>query len=382
MTDLNLSYRLGQNVASVYSALSQKLADFKGEIYPLHVGDTYKSPAFAVQDLGQISDSNRYTVVAGMNALRKQAASFLSIRQKQEVLPSEILITGGGTGGLTALLLSLLTQDDELMILAPFWPLVKGAAQLIGAKPVIVPFFGLNLDDEQAVDALNQLKTPKTKAIYINHPNNPTGELISKTQLQKIISWAKDHKIWVISDEVYDLFVYEGEHVYARTLEQENVIALYSLSKAFGMAGYRCAFLQGPKWVIDHTERMLTFSQYSAPTPAQYVGLQVLSDQGLAWADQAKNEYQQTAQACAQILGVPPPKSGTFLFVDVGDYLRDKTLDQLLNACADQGLLVAPGTSFGPYPQSIRLCFTAVSPEVAIRGVRILAHILGKDQSC
>jgi aspartate/methionine/tyrosine aminotransferase len=382
MTPLSLSYRLGQNVASVYSALNQKIADYPGESYPLHVGDTYKSPAFAVQDLGELKDSNRYTVVAGMNALRQRVTAYLSDRQQQEVLSSEILITGGGTGGLTALLFSLLAPEDEILILAPFWPLVKGAAQLVGAKPVITPFFGLKLGDEEAIQALEAVRTEKTKAIYINHPNNPTGELISRQQLQKIIAWAKHYGIWVISDEVYDLFVYEGEHVYARSIEKENVIALYSLSKAFGMAGYRCAFLQGPKWVIDHTERMLTFSQYSAPTPAQYVGLEVLGERGLTWAKQASAEYYQTAQACAQILGIDPPKAGTFFFIDISQDLKGRSLDQLLNACADHGLLVAPGTSFGPYPQSIRLCFTAVAPEAAIRGVRILANILGRDRLC
>jgi aspartate/methionine/tyrosine aminotransferase len=376
---LDLSYRLGKNISSVYSNLAQKLAAHQGEQYPLHVGDTWRKPAFAIEALESHDDLNRYTVVAGLSSFRQRAASFLSERQQTHVDPSEILITGGGTGGLTALLFSLLQAGDEIMILAPFWPLVKGASQLVGAQPVIVPFFTEALNDDQAVQRVEQYRTSKTKAIYINHPNNPTGELLSASQLKALIDWAKQHDIWVISDEVYDLFVYEGAHVYARTLEKENVIALYSLSKSFGMAGYRCAYLQGPKWVIDHTERMLTFSQYSAPTPAQYVGLEVLSQKGLDWAQESKAMYYAVGKTCADILKMPHPKSGTFLFVDVSKSLENQTLDQLLERCATQGLLVAPGVSFGPYPTHIRLCFTAAPAEVVIRGVERLARILEKD---
>jgi N-succinyldiaminopimelate aminotransferase len=374
---LDLSYRLGKNVTSVYSNLAQKLASHQGEQYPLHVGDTWRKPAFAIEKLESFDDLNRYTVVAGLSSLRQRAAQFLSERQNETVDPSEILITGGGTGGLTALLFSLLQAGDEIMILAPFWPLVKGASQLVGAQPVIVPFFGESLSDSQAIDRVEQYRTSKTKVLYINHPNNPTGELLAKSQLNALIQWAKANQIWVISDEVYDLFVYEGEHTYARTLEKENVIALYSLSKSFGMAGYRCAYLCGPKWVIDHTERMLTFSQYSAPTPAQYVGLEVLTQKGLDWAAESKEMYAKVGKICAEILKMPPPKSGTFLFVDVSKALENQTLDQLLEKCATQGLLVAPGVSFGPYPTHIRLCFTAAPADLVIRGVQLLAQILG-----
>lgn len=384
-----LSTRLGRVGRSVYSQLLHRLSAYEGEIYPLHVGDTYLPPAVSIDDQRVIAEreslAHRYTPVRGAPTLVETARAWLSERQGVEVSADEVLISGGGTAGLSALIATLLSPGDEMLLLAPYWPLMAGAARMHGARPIAVPFFQENLSLDEALQRLDQASTDKTRALYINTPNNPTGEVLSRDWVEALVAWARDRSLWVISDEVYDLFCYQGEHCYARPLDPERVISAFSMSKAFGMAGYRCGVLQGPPEVLDATERALTHALYSAATPGQLAARAALGPQGLDWARDASAAYQEVGAECARRLGVAPPQGSTFLFVDVshvtglGCRYHDpagQSVSALLEACVSKGLLLAPGSAFGPYPHHVRLCFTAAPPEVTLRGVDILVDLL------
>ena len=117
-------------------------------------------------------------------------------------------------------------------------------------------------------------------------------------------------------------------------------------------------------------------SFYAAPTAGQLAGTRALGG-AAAWVAEARAEYQSTGSAAARRLGLPPPEGGTFLFFDVANHLDDRGLDGFLARCADRGILLAPGTSFGPYPTWVRLCFTAVDPARSLRGIEVLAGLLG-----
>lgn len=385
----SLSTRLGEVGRSVYSQLIHRLKNREGEIYPLHVGDTYLSPPIELHDPMLIdgeyaSALNRYTPVRGADHVVETARRWLENRQQMVVREDELIVTGGATGGLSALLAALLSPGDELLLLAPFWPLMAGATRLHGALPVAVPFFQEDLSLDEAISRIDSYWTDRVKAIYVNTPNNPTGEVLSSEWIEAIVSWASYRKVWVISDEVYDLFCYHGEHTYARPLAPDRVISAFSMSKAFGMAGYRCGLLQGPSEVITATERVLTHSMYSAATPGQFAASSALSDRGLAWAQKASTLYQEVGNEAARRLQVPEPQGSTFLFINVSDAIKkgapfhtsEGGVSALLEACVDHGLLIAPGSAFGPYPEHVRVCFTAAPPEVVLRGVEILANLL------
>ena len=389
MNTPNLSPRLGSVGRSVFSQLLSRLSQYQGKLYPLHVGDTYMRPAIALDDpeilAEQTSLVHRYTPVRGAPSTVEAARSWLSERQGVEVSPDEVIITGGGTAGLSALLAALLSPGDELLLLAPYWPLMGGAARLHGARPIAVPIFQEGLSIDQAIDRLEQHYTDRARALYINTPNNPTGEVLSTEWVEAMVRWAERRGLWVISDEVYDLFNYTGEHCYARTLDPNRVISAFSMSKAFGMAGYRCGILQGPPDVLTATERVLTHALYSAATPGQLAARAALGPRGLAWAAHAAQEYQRVGEACARRLGVTAPQGSTFLFLDVGEavgpggryHMEDGGVSALLETCVDHGLLLAPGKAFGPYPQHVRLCFTSTDPNTVLEGVEILVDILG-----
>ena len=371
-----LATRLGRIGRSVYSQLVHRLKKHNGPIYPLHVGDTYLSPASYIQDLPKEPQLSRYSQVRGDPKILQTVARYLSTQQGQNVQSDELILTHGATEGLTALLASLISPGDEVLILAPYWPLVAGSVRLFGGVAKEVPFFLENFTLEEALNTLDTYFSPKTKAIYLNTPNNPTGRVLEASWVEALVRWAEEKEIWLISDEVYDLYSYTQSHVYARPYSSSSVISAFSLSKAFGMAGYRCGFLQGPTEVIDAVERAQTYLAYNAPTPSQYISQFVLGSTGLEWAKQAAQMYYQTGCEAADLLDIEHPQGSTFLFIDIKDDLKGRSIQEVLGECVDHGLLLAPGSSFGPYPTHIRLCFTSAPHDQVIEGIKVLRKVL------
>jgi N-succinyldiaminopimelate aminotransferase len=144
------------------------------------------------------------------------------------------------------------------------------------------------------------------------------------------------------------------------------------------MAGYRCGWLAGPAGPMEAALKLHTHSVYSAATASQVAALRVLSGAGDEWLAETRAAYAETGRRAAARLGVPPPDGSTFLFLDVGRSLGQGGLPAFLEGCADEGLFAAPGPSFGPYPNHLRVCFTAAPPDVVLRGIEVLARRLGR----
>ncbi len=219
---------------------------------------------------------------------------------------------------------------------------------------------------------------PKTVALYLSSPNNPSGRMLPRSWIEALVEWAARHDLWILSDEVYEQFSYRGEHVPVLPLAPERTFLAQTFSKCFGMAGNRCGYVVGPRGVMEALRKVATHTFYAAPTAAQLAALRALDGPGARWVEQARELYCRTAQAAARILGLPDPEGSTFFFWNVNDCDPHATLEGFLKRCAERGVLLAPGPSFGPYPQHVRLCYTAVEPERTLRGVCVVADLLGK----
>jgi N-succinyldiaminopimelate aminotransferase len=288
----------------------------------------------------------------------------------------QVGVTAGATGGLAVVVGAIIEPGDEVMILAPTWPLIVGMVHAFHGRPIHVPFFG-EVQTVASIEAqLESFRSERTRALYLNTPNNPTGRVIPREWMEVIVSWARKHDMWLIADEVYEQYQYAGEHVYCRALAPERTISSHSFSKAYGMAGNRLGYIVGPAEAIAQCRKLITHFYYGAPKAAQLAGLRVLEGAGDGWVARARAAYLDLARYAAGALGVPVPAGSTFLFVDVKSFLDDRGLKGFLEDCVDHGLFVAPGTSFGPYPTHIRACFTAAEPEVVRRGFDRLAGLL------
>ena len=368
---------------SVYSALAHRLETFRGETYPLHVGDTWMEPAAGcrMEDL-RVEDYpglHRYASVHGMPALLDAIVERQVARTGVPTARANVLVAAGGTGGLGAVAGAILEPGDEVLLLAPYWPLIAGIVRSFHGVPRPVAFLGRADSAESAVAIARRERTPRTVAIYWNTPNNPSGRVIPREWIEALVEWAAGEGLWIIADEVYEDYVFDGAHTYTRPLAPERTFACHSFSKAYGMAGNRCGYIVGPDAVMGELMKVSTHTFYSTPTAAQVAALRAMAGPGDEWARAARDQYRETGSRAAALLGLEPPEGSTFLFFDVADHLDERGLMGLLETCAERGLLVAPGPSFGPYPTHVRVCYTAVEPERALRGVGVLAEILGRS---
>jgi N-succinyldiaminopimelate aminotransferase len=367
---------------SVYSNLAHRLASYPGEVFPLHVGDTWMEPApgARMEDLhvSEHPGMHRYAAPQGMPALLDAVAARVAERSGVPTTRENVLIATGATGGLGAVAGAILAPGDEVLQLAPHWPLITGIVQSFHGVPVDVPFFGRVDSPETAVAAVAELRRERTVALYLNTPNNPAGRIIPRPWLEALIAWAQREDLWIVADEVYEDYVFTGEHTYCRPLAPERTFAAHSFSKAFGMAGNRCGYIVGPAAAMPQLRKIGMHSFYSTPTAAQIAALRVLGPRGDAWIANARREYREVGDRVADRLGVPRPEGSSFLFLDVAEHLGDAGLAGFLERCVDHGLFLAPGPSFGPYPTHVRLCFTAAPPEAVERGVEVLAPLLGR----
>ena len=349
---------------------------------PLHIGDTWMEPPVGcrMEDL-RVADHpgmHRYTPVAGLPALRERIAEWQTERTGLQTTLNEVLITAGATSGLAAAVGALVAPGEEVLLAAPYWPLIAGAVHAFNAVPVAVPLMTEVETAAEAVACFERYRTERTVAVYWNTPHNPTGRVMSRKWLSALTDWARSHDLWILSDEVYEDYVYAGEHVHSRSMAPDHTVAAHSFSKAYGMTGNRCGYLVGPTTAIKSIERITTNLHYSACTASQLAALKALDGAGQNWADAAREQYAELGRHAAAALGLPAPAGSTFLFPEVSSALDERSLSGLLSDLAERGVMVAPGPTFGPYPTHLRLCFTSAEPDAVRRGVEILADRLGR----
>ncbi|HEY8022374.1 MAG TPA: pyridoxal phosphate-dependent aminotransferase [Thermoanaerobaculia bacterium] len=374
------------------------------EVFPLHLGDTWRLPPAGcrLEDLAAARhpDLYRYALPGGLAELVDVLVERARAETGVAVERPNVLVTAGATGGFAAVLGALVRPGDEVLLLSPRWPLVAGLVKAFGGVPVEVPFHraagpeGIPTTAEEAVSAVTARTGERTAALYFNSPNNPTGDVLPRSWIEALVEWARREGLWILADEAYRDFTYgpsaaastvaAAEAVDAFGLAPERTFAFRSFSKSFGMAGNRCGWVMGPLPAMTAALKVATQLVYSAPTGAQLSALAALTRAegleapGEAWLKEAREQYRDTGARAAARLGVAAPLGATFLFLDVAAELGGEPLLAFLRRAADRGLLLSPGTSFGPYPASIRLCFSAAPPEVVLRGTELLCELLGR----
>jgi N-succinyldiaminopimelate aminotransferase len=367
---------------SVYSSVLHRLAAWGGEVYPLHVGDTFLEPAEGcrMEDLAvaEHPGMHRYAPPQGLPALVDALVERLRARTGVPLERSNVFVAGGATSGLASVVGAIVAPGDEVLLLAPHWPLIEGHVRMAGGVPVDVPFFGVASSPETAVAAVEAAVTARTVALYVNTPSNPTGVVVPRAWLEALVDLARRRDLWLVFDEVYEHYVYRGEHVPGLSLAPERSFAAYSFSKAYGMAGNRVGYVAGPADAMAEALKLSTHTVYAAPTASQLAALRILEGKGDAWVARTREAYRELGEHAADRLGAPRPEGSTFLFLDVAPRLDARGLTGFLEDAADRGLLVAPGSSCGPYPTHVRVCYTSAPPEVVRRGVEVLAGLLGR----
>lgn len=371
----------------VFSRLAARAKDHPGPIHPLHVGDTYREPIELARAEAQRTEQHprlhNYAPVQGQPELLDAIEAHLKRRGDCLVDRDCLQVTSGATAGLSVVCDALLEPGDEVLLPAPFWPLIRGIISKRGATPVQVPFFDRYRDDDfDAEAALESAVTERTAAIYMNTPHNPTGRMLDDATVAAIARVAERHDLWILADEVYEELYFYGEPpmpVWARADYQLRTVAVHSMSKAYGLAGSRVGWAHGPHEAMKAVRGVQTFTTYCAPKPLQ-IGAAAALREGDGWLAEARAAYKSAGLAVAQTLGVEPPDGGTFVFFDVSPNLRDGEDGLgLLERCLDAGVLLTPGAACGvDYENFVRLCFTSVPPAQLQEALDLLKPILGR----
>ncbi len=368
---------------AVFSRLAHKIASIEGPVFPLHVGDTWLDPfgAGRMENLRHADwpSIHKYTSPQGLPALIDAITDKVRAQNGIPVERGGVLVTAGTTGGLAAAVGMLAAPGEEVLILAPHWPLIRGIVESFRATPVLVPFYDRVDSAEGAVEAVRERITERTVALYVSTPSNPTGVVLPPPWLQALAELTREHDLWLLSDEVYEHHAYRGRHAAIGSFAPERTLSAFSFSKAYGMAGNRTGYLVGPAAAIAGCRKISTHAFYSAPTSGQIAGLHALQS-GQDWLAESRRVYQAAGDQAAAILGLPPPDGSTFFFVDVAAHLDERGVFGFLEDCLDDGLVLAPGPSFGRgvYDTYVRLCYTSAPPEHVAEGCRRLAKRLGR----
>jgi N-succinyldiaminopimelate aminotransferase len=365
----------------VYSALAGRARSVPGPVFALQVGDTYlEPPECARAEAQRVAGRPRlhnYSPVQGEPELLDAVVARLRRRWGADVPREDVQVVLGATAGLAVVADALLDPGDEVIVLAPYWPLIRGIVASRGAVSVEVPFFDrlgtAGFDPEAAVA---RAVTARTAAIYVNTPNNPTGRILPDDVAGALAGIARRHGLWVISDEAYEELAYRDRPppLWTRPDLRDRAIAMHTVSKTYALAAARVGWTHGPSPAMQAIRGVQTFRTYCAPRPFQLGVARALAEAD-GWLDATRATYAAAGRRAAAALRLPPPESGTFLFLDAAPFFRPgEELGGFLERCLEAGVLVTPGAAAGAaYATWVRLCFTVVPPaelDVALERLR------------
>ena len=235
-----------------------------------------------------------YTSNAGLKELREEICNYIRHSQGISYDPlSEVIVTVGGSEAIDIGLRAIINYGDEVIIPQPAYVSYEPCALLAGAKPVII---NLKAENEFRLTAeeLENAITDKTKVLILPFPNNPTGAIMEKEDLEKITKIIIENDIYVMSDEIYGELTYKNKHVSIASIEgmKERTILINGFSKAYAMTGWRLGYACGPKEIIKQMTKIHQFAIMCAPTTSQYAAVEALKngDEDVKMMRQAYNQ--------------------------------------------------------------------------------------------
>ena len=331
-----------------------------------------------------VANHTHYLPTTGVPKLRQALAEKL---RKKNHIPVEsdqdIVPTNGGTHAIWAVMHAMFEPGDEVIVPDPEWPPTMAIATAAKATPVGVPIYE-NIGWRWDLDELERAITPRTRAIYVNSPNNPTGGVLTRSDLERIAAIATERKLWVISDEAYEDIIYKGEHVSIASLPgmYERTISIFTFSKSYAITGLRLGYFVTPDKVVkDRALKIVAYTTSNVSSIVQYAGIGALEgpqDVVVAFRDELKARrdlfYEGLADAAPGILSGEPPDGAFYAFVRINaDWVRDAGLPGPSVSWAMAEHLIkngrigcVPGVDFGPSAEGyLRLCFGRSRQELA-----------------
>lgn len=354
-----LSTLLSSIPASATIAINDKAKALKAagrDIIALAGGDPdFDTPAHITRAALAAIDAGdtHYPPSRGTPALRKAIAAKLAKDNGLTVDPNTQVLAGpGGKFLIYATLAAVANPGDEVLILEPYWVSYVPMAILVGATPVTIP---LNAADGFTITAelLEAYVTPRTKAILVNSPNNPTGRVLTHAEAEAIRQVAIAHDLYVLSDEMYEKLIFEGEHICLAALPgmAERTITLNGHSKAYAMTGWRLGWAAGPKDIIDLAANFQSQTVTSSASFTMAAGAAALTSsqdmvEEMRLAYKARRDFMVPALNAIPGVECDPPQGAFYLFVRFPGLSQNSM--EIANILLEQAdIACTPGVEFG-----------------------------------
>ncbi|MGQ9735931.1 MAG: aspartate/prephenate aminotransferase [Thermaceae bacterium] len=320
----------------------------------------------------------KYAPPAGIPELREALAEKFRRENGLFVSPEETIVTVGGKQALFNLFQAILDPGDEVIVLAPYWVSYPEMVRFAGGVPVEVatrPMDGFVPDPEEVRRAI----TPKTKALVVNSPNNPTGAVYPREILEALARLAMEYDFHLVSDEIYEHLIYEGMHFSPATVAPEHTITVNGAAKAFAMTGWRIGYACGPKAVIKAMADVSSQSTTSPDTIAQWAALEALTnlEASHAFIQTAREAYRRRRDLLLtglERLGLKAvrPRGAFYILMNTELLAEDEV--QAAERLLEAGVAVVPGTDFAAY-RHVRLSY-ATSEENLKKALDRMATLL------
>ena len=324
-----------------------------------------------------------YTSNAGLKELKIEIARYLDRRYGMTYdYNKEIMVTVGGSEAIDIALRAMLDAGDEVVIPQPSYVSYVPCTVLAGGTPVIVELKEEN-DFRLTAEALEAVITPKTKILIMPFPNNPTGAIMEKADLEAIVQVVKEHDLFVISDEIYSELTYVDKHVSIASFPgmKERTVLINGFSKAYAMTGWRLGYACAPETILKQMLKIHQFAIMCAPTTSQYAAIEAIKN-GDADIEKMCKSYDQRRRFLLkkfEEIGLPcfEPHGAFYVFPCIKEFgiTSDEFATRLLR---EEELAVVPGTAFGDCGEGFLRISYAYSIEQLKEAMGRLERFIGR----
>ena len=353
---IRLAKRLDEVGFSDIVQVRNKVAELRAEgqqVHPMHMGEPYfETPDqikyAAIKALAE--NQTHYAPSSGLLPLRQALAAKLAARNGIEASADEVLVTVGGMQGLYAAFQCVLDPGDDAMVFSPFWTPISDLVTGAQARPLLVPTITARRNGIRKT--LEQFSTPKTRAIYYNTPQNPSGVVFTRAEAEEVAAFAIQRDLVVIADEAYEDLVYEGAHFSIASLPgmAERTITTYTFSKTHAMTGWRAGYAVAQEPFMTALRKIVLYSTTGVSTPVQYAMIEALKTPQAEIA-RRREEYRQRRDLLVAGLNeagleCAPPAGAFYAFPNVEKVHKvSRTAAQILLEKAH--IATIPGSVFG-----------------------------------
>ncbi|MDI3501948.1 MAG: aspartate aminotransferase [Archaeoglobi archaeon] len=321
---------------------------------PMHIKEA------AVKSL--MRGDTHYAPAQGIPELREEIARKLREENGLEVTAENILVTPGAKHAIFEVAQTLIDEGDEVILFDPSWVTYDACVKLSGGKTVWVP-----TDRENGFKPVNlaEYVSDKTKMLILNTPSNPSGAVLGKDELKEIADLAIDHDFYVLSDEIYEKLIYDGEkHISIGSFDgmEDRTITVNGFSKSYAMTGWRIGYLAAPKEIMKGLMKVQSHSVSHPTTFVMYAALEALR-QPQDFVEEMRQEFDRRRKLIVEGLRkigfkTPTPKGAFYVFPYVGEFgTGEEVVERLLR---DAYVATTPGSAFGPGNRDyIRISYAA-----------------------